>query len=99
LGVEALTAPNSRGADCFDNAFQILQDVAVGETQHVVTLRSKLGVTPLIASLARRKVMAFTVDLHDKPRRVADKVSNVILHRDLSTKAQVIDMMCFEIAP
>src|SRR5882672_3074743 len=49
--------------------------------------------------LPRLKVMTFSVELDDEPRRVADEISDVDVHRYLPTKTKTIDVMRLEVAP
>jgi hypothetical protein len=81
------------------DAFQILHHVIIGESKYRKSLRRKPSVTSLIEPLTRLKVVSRPVELNHNPRRVTDKIRDVVSDRDLATDAETIDSMCLQVAP
>jgi hypothetical protein len=81
--------------DGCNDTFEIGQHLLIGKPKHCVSLRPEPRIALGIAPLARFKIMRFAVKLDDQPRRMACEVGDVDSHRDLTTKAQAIDVMRF----
>jgi hypothetical protein len=74
-------------ANKVDDAGQIRQYLGVCESQDDIPLRLKPSIAVLIASLARRKVVRFSVKLDDDARGVACEVRDETAKRHLPSKS------------
>lgn len=82
-----------------NDAVQILQNVAVDETQDSVTTTGEPRIAPCIGLLARFKIVTFAIQFDDNLRGMRNEIGNVSAHRRLPAKSKASETMRFELTP
>jgi hypothetical protein len=77
---------NQGQSDRFQDAFHILIDFRVAETQHAITQLIQRPVSCCIALAMSVEPVLHTVDLDDQPSLTAFEIDNVVRDRRLAAK-------------
>jgi hypothetical protein len=82
-----------------NDAFQILDHIVVGETEHAISARSKPSIAAIVVANALFEIVTLTVDPNDKFTGMRHEVGDIIAHWALSAKSQSGETICLQVTP